>query len=273
MHRMARRQRERARIVADDRESRRARRAAPAPRPRSSSRARPRRDDQRPLGLARSSPRAARSPPDRDAAPPRPAAARSPAPRRARPTAARAAAPDRPARAARHRDFMRARHHVGDLLGHAQLVVPFDDLAHHAGLVEHLLAPVDLARARAELALLGDRRAAGREDQRHAVAREIDQIVDRVAGADIDVDHHGLRPAGHRVGAMRHRDREVLVRHQHRARQLGVAGRARARTPRRSAENPCPDWRRRNRRRARRARGETPPRRSVCVRSCPARSF
>ena len=37
----------------------------------------------------------------------------------------------------------------------------------------------------------------GREDQRHAVARQVDQIVDGVAGADIDVHHHGLRPPGH----------------------------------------------------------------------------
>ena len=151
---------------------------------------------------------------------------------------------DRPARR-RHRDLMRARHHVGDLARHAQLVVPLHDLAHHAGLVEHLLAPVDLARARAEAALLGDRRAPSREDQRHAVAREVDQVVDRVPGADIDVHHHGLRPPGLRVGAVRHRDREIFVRHQHGARQPGVAARARAKTPRRSAENPCPDWRRR----------------------------
>ncbi len=46
------------------------------------------------------------------------------------------------------------------------------------------------------------------------------RLLMRVAGADVDVHHHGLRAAGHRVGAMRHRDREILVRHQHRARQL-----------------------------------------------------
>ena len=134
---------------------------------------------------------------------------------------------DRPARR-RHRDLVRARHHVGDLARHAQLVVPLHHLADHAGLVEHLLAPVDLARARAERALLGDRRAPRRQDQRHAVAREIDQIVERVSGADIDVHHHGLRPSGHDGGAMRHRDREVLVRHQHGRGSLALLPRARA---------------------------------------------
>ena len=41
-------------------------------------------------------------------------------------------------------------------------------------------------------------------------------------GADVDVHHHGLRPAGHQIGAVRHRDREVLVRHHHRPRHLRV---------------------------------------------------
>ena len=118
---------------------------------------------------------------------------------------------------------MRARHHVGDLFRHAQLVIPLDDLAHHAGLIEHLLAPVDLPRARAECAFLGDWRATGREDQRHTIARKVDQVVDRVPGADVDMHHHGLGAAGLRVGTMRHRDREIFVRHQDRPRQFHVA--------------------------------------------------
>ncbi len=177
----------------------------------------------------------------------------------------------RPARRG-HRHLMRARHHVGGLAGHAQLVIPLHDLAHHAGLVEHLLAPVDLARARAELALLGDRRAPGREDQRHAVAREVDQVVDRVAGADVDMHHHGLRAAGLRVGAVRHRDREILVRHQDRPRQFHITA-ARARKTlddRRKVRAGI--GRRKSRRRARRARGETLRPRSACVRRCLARS-
>ena len=148
---------------------------------------------------------------------------------------------DRPARRG-HRHLMRARHHVGGLAGHAQLVIPLHDLAHHAGLVEHLLAPVDLARARAELALLGDRRAPGREDQRHAVAREVDQVVDRVAGADVDMHHHGLRrgrSACRRRAPSRPRDSRAAPGS---AAAISHCGRARAKNPRRSAENPCRDW-------------------------------
>ena len=52
---------------------------------------------------------------------------------------------------------------------------------------------------------------------------EVGEVVDGVAGADVDMHHHGLRPAGHQIGAMRHRDREVFVRHQQRLRQFGVA--------------------------------------------------
>ncbi len=118
---------------------------------------------------------------------------------------------DRPARA-RHGDLIGARDDVGDLLGNAQLVVPLHRLAQHPALVEHLLAPVDVAVAAAELALLGDRRAAGGEDERDVVAVEIDDVVDGVGGADVDVQHHRLRPAVHRIGAVRHGDREVLVR-------------------------------------------------------------
>ena len=138
-------------------------------------------------------------------------------------TAARAAAPDRPARADAPSPLPpSARDHVADLVGIAQFVVPLHQLAHHAGLVEHFLRPVDRTRARAERTLLGDRRAAGGEDQRHAVARKIGEIVDGIGGADIDVHHHRLRMAGHQVGAVRHADREIFVRHQHRLRHLGV---------------------------------------------------
>ena len=128
---------------------------------------------------------------------------------------------DRPARM-RHRHFHRTRDHVADLAGHAQFVIPLHHFAHHAGLVEHFLRPVDRPRARAERALLGDRRAAGGENQRHAVARQVGEIVDRVAGADIDMHHHRLRAAVHQIGAVRHGDREVLMRHQNGLGHLGV---------------------------------------------------
>ena len=73
--------------------------------------------------------------------------------------------------------------------------------------------------------VIGVRPAA--QEQRHAVAREVGDIVDRVGGADIDMHHHRLRPAGHQVGAMRHGDREILVRHKDRLRHLGVGCAAR----------------------------------------------
>ncbi len=128
---------------------------------------------------------------------------------------------DRSARV-RHRDFHASRDHVAGLGRHAQFVVPLHQLAHHAGLVEHFLAPLDRAAARAERALFGDRRAPGRKHQRHPVARQVDEIVDGVGGADGGVNHHRLRAPGHQIGAVRHADRQVLVRNQDRLRHLGI---------------------------------------------------
>ena len=78
------------------------------------------------------------------------------------------------------------------------------------------------AAARTEAAFLGDRRATRRENERHAIAREVGQVVDRVGGADIDVDHHRLRPAVHQIGAVCHGDREIFVRHEDGLGHLGV---------------------------------------------------
>ena len=128
---------------------------------------------------------------------------------------------DRPARM-RHGDLDAARHHVAGLRRYAQFVIPLHQLAQHAGLVEHLLAPLDGPVARAEDAFLGDRCAPGGEQQRHAVARQVDQVVEGVGGADGGVHHHRLRLAGHEISAVRHADREVLVRHQDRLRHFGV---------------------------------------------------
>jgi len=122
----------------------------------------------------------------------------------------------------RHRDLHAARDHVADLGRHAQLVVPLHQFAHHAGLVEHFLAPLDRAVARAEGSLFGDRRAPGRENQRYAVARQVDEVVDGIGGADRGVNHHRLRATGHQIGAVRHADRQVLVRNQDRLGNLGV---------------------------------------------------
>ena len=78
--------------------------------------------------------------------------------------------------------------HLG-LLGHAQFVVPFDQLAQHAGLVEHLLRLVDVAAARAlgHAAVFGQRRAPGEQQQGNVHAIGVDQPANRVRGADIDV--------------------------------------------------------------------------------------
>ena len=130
---------------------------------------------------------------------------------------------DRPARLAHH-DVERA---VDDGVGRlavAQLVVPFHELAHHAALVERFLAPVDRAVARGDVAGLGDRRASGREQQRHVVTRGVHQTADRVRGADRDVHHHRRRLAAGAVVAVRHRHRDVLVRHGDEFRKLGIAG-------------------------------------------------
>ena len=180
-------------------------------------------NDQRALGTPRSNRRVWRSLSDRDAPPP-PAAAAWPArsARRAARQAARAAAADRPARADAPSPLPPRAPPCRRSGQAAQFVIPFHQLAHHAGLVEHFLRPMDRPRARAERALLGDRRAAGGEDQRHAVARQVDEIIDGVGGADIGVHHHRLRLAVHQVGAVRHGDREIFVRHQDRLRNLGV---------------------------------------------------
>src|SRR5581483_344835 len=123
----------------------------------------------------------------------------------------------------RHRLLPGARDDVARLLRVAQLVVPFHALAHHRRLVEHLLRPVDEAAARAELARFGRGRAARRVKDRHVVARGVDDAVDAVRGADVDVHHDRLRAPGRVVVAVRHADGDVLVRHDERTRDARAA--------------------------------------------------
>ena len=136
---------------------------------------------------------------------------------------------DRAARLA-HGDVDRA---VDDGLGRlpgAQLEVPLHEFAGEAALVEHLLAPVDRAVARGLVADLGERRAAGAEQDRRVVARGVHQAADRVRGADRHVHHHRRRLAGDPVIAVRHRHRDVLVGNRDDARIFAVgAGIARQR--------------------------------------------
>ncbi len=109
--------------------------------------------------------------------------------------------------------------HGFELSAVAQLVIPFDHLAQHAGLVEHLLRPVDVGVARPGEPRFGQRRAAGGEQDRHILARRVEDAADRVGGADADM-HHDRRhpPRRHRI-AMRHRQRQVLMRRDQRLRR------------------------------------------------------
>ncbi len=100
-----------------------------------------------------------------------------------------------------------------DRLSGPQFVVPLGEFTHHAALVEGFLTPMDRPVARGLVPGLGNRRAAGSEQYRDIVARRIHDAVDGVAGADRDMDHHGRRLAGDPVVAMRHRHRDVFVRH------------------------------------------------------------
>ncbi len=58
------------------------------------------------------------------------------------------------------------------------------------------------------------------------LARGIEQAAQRIGRAEPDVRHHQLRLAASERGAVRHRDRDVLVRHQHRL-DAGAAARER----------------------------------------------
>ncbi len=128
---------------------------------------------------------------------------------------------DRSARLA-HGDVEGAIHHRFDRLAAAQLVIPLHVFAHHAALVEGLLAPVDRAVPRGDVAGLGDRGAAGGEQYRYVVAGGVDDAVDRVGGADRHVHHDCGRLARHAVVAVRHRHRHVLVRNRHEARGFTI---------------------------------------------------
>jgi hypothetical protein len=102
----------------------------------------------------------------------------------------------------------------------AELIVPLDPLAEPPGLVEGLLSPVDVGVERArERAVLRDGRPARREDHRRPGPRRVHDRPDRVGRPHRHVDHHHLGPSGHRVVAVRHRDRHELVGHQARARR------------------------------------------------------
>ncbi len=109
------------------------------------------------------------------------------------------------------------------LVAALHLVVPFHELTQHPRLVEHFLGPVDVDAARPRRTRLGKRRAAGGEQHRHAVTACVDQRVQGIRRADIDVQHDRLRPSGGQRVAVRHRHRRVLVRHDDRPRDAPIA--------------------------------------------------
>ena len=110
------------------------------------------------------------------------------------------------------RDGQRPVHDRLDLRSHAQLVVPLHELAHHGALIERLLGPVDVAVARARQAGLGDRRAAGGDQDRRVGAGGVDDAAQRIGGAHDHVDHDDLRPPGHHGVAVGHAHGGDLVR-------------------------------------------------------------
>ena len=131
---------------------------------------------------------------------------------------ARQAQVDRSARR-RGGDGERAIDYQLDLVAEHQLVLPLHVLAHQRALIAHLLSPVDGQVTAAAMSRLGERRAARGEEQRHTRARRVHHAHQRVGDADVDVDHHRLRPSGGHPVAVRHADRDHLVRHRDRARR------------------------------------------------------
>jgi hypothetical protein len=69
-----------------------------------------------------------------------------------------------------------------DLIGVAQLVVPFHRLAHHAGLIEHFLRPVNSRVAHTEGAGLEQRRAACGDEERNLIAGGVHHPAHRIRG-------------------------------------------------------------------------------------------
>ena len=120
-------------------------------------------------------------------------------------------------------NFHRPVHGGCRLIAAPHLIVPLDQLAQHAGLVEHFLRPLNMRAARSLHAAFGIGGAAGGQQHRYAVAARVDQHIDRVGCSNIGVQHHRLRPPGHRGVAVRHGDRDTFMRNEHRPRHLPVA--------------------------------------------------
>ena len=91
-----------------------------------------------------------------------------------------------------------------ELLAVAQLVFPFDDLAQHAGLIEHLLRPVDVNVARTGERALSQWRPAGGKQDRHILAGGVERAAYAIGGADADMHHDRRHAPGNHGVTMRH---------------------------------------------------------------------
>ncbi len=115
---------------------------------------------------------------------------------------------------------------AGDLVAEAGVIIPLRCLPHHPGLVAHLLAPVDTRIAAAGAPGLGNRRAAGDQQDRHLVARRVQEAHNAVRQTDIGMQHHRLRLARHHRVAIGHPHRDRLVRDRERLRHVPALGHA-----------------------------------------------
>jgi hypothetical protein len=118
----------------------------------------------------------------------------------------------------RGRDGERGIDHRLDLRAVAQLVIPSDELAQHARLVAHLLAPMNIGVARTGKPLFRQRCPAGGDEYRHILAHRIRDAADRVRSSDIHMHHDGRDLPRHHCVAMRHRDCKILMRGEGRPR-------------------------------------------------------
>ena len=109
------------------------------------------------------------------------------------------------------------------LLAPSQFVVPLDEFAYQARLIERLLGPVNGRGTRGDMALFGDRSASRGDQHRDAGTRGVDDPSNRICGACNGMHHDGLGFAGHHGVAVRHRDSGDFVNHGDRVRPIPPA--------------------------------------------------
>src|SRR3984893_6200412 len=118
---------------------------------------------------------------------------------------------DRPARLA-HGDVESTIYDRVDGLPMAQLIIPFDEFAHHGALIVSLLAPVNVAVAGGYVTGFRDWRAAGNQQNGNIVACGVHQAAEGVCRAHGDMHHHDWGLAAGAIVTVRHRHGGVLMR-------------------------------------------------------------